>query len=196
MMVKICGITNREDALVSIEGGAAALGFNFFRESPRYLEPVRAREITAVVPASVWKVGVFVNEAPEEALRIAAETGMDILQIHGNAASFPPGIRLWEAVRVGPDFHPEQLDSPNAEAFLLDTASATLHGGTGVAFDWKVARGLPHKVIVAGGIDETNVRQAIDEAQPWGVDACSRLEAAPGRKDHLKLAKFLKAALA
>jgi phosphoribosylanthranilate isomerase len=196
MMVKICGITNREDALVSIEGGAAALGFNFFPESPRYLEPARAREIAAVVPAGIWKVGVFVNEAPEEALRIAEETGMDILQIHGNAVSFPEGIRLWQGVRVDAEFRPEQLDSPNAEAFLLDAASSTLHGGTGMAFDWKVARGLPQKVIVAGGLDETNVRQAIEEAQPWGVDACSRLEAAPGRKDHLKLTKFLKAALA
>lgn len=195
MMVKVCGITNREDALAAIEGGAVALGFNFYPNSPRYLQPVQAENIVEVVPASVWKVGVFVNEVPDVALRVAAQTAMDVLQIHGNAEQFPSGTRLWRAVRVGPDFRFAELDSPDAEAFLLDTASDTLPGGTGRTFDWKVARGAPGKVIIAGGLDENNVRQAIEEAQPWGVDACSRLEAAPGRKDHLKLARFLKAAL-
>jgi phosphoribosylanthranilate isomerase len=195
MMVKICGITNREDALAAIEGGAAALGFNFYPGSPRYLDPAQAERIVAVVPPHVWKVGLFVNEAPDAALRIAAQTGMDVLQVHGDAAQFPSGTRLWKAVRVGPDFQFAELNSPGAEALLLDTASDSLPGGTGRTFDWKLARGAPGKVIIAGGLDEKNVRQAIEEAQPWGVDACSRLEAAPGRKDHLKLARFLRAAL-
>jgi phosphoribosylanthranilate isomerase len=196
MIVKICGITNREDALVAVEGGATALGFNFYPASPRYVAPAQAQSIAGIVPARVWKVGLFVNAQPEAALGIAAQTGMDILQVHGNAGEFPAGIRLWKAVRVGPDFRFAELDSPTAEAFLLDTPSETLHGGTGQTFDWKVARGAPRKVILAGGLDENNVRQAIEEAMPWGVDACSRLEAMPGRKDHLKLARFLKAALA
>lgn len=196
MMVKICGITNREDALVAVDGGAAALGFNFYPASPRYVTPAQAQNIAGIVPARVWKVGLFVNAQPEAALSIAAQTGMDVLQVHGNSGDFPTGIRLWKAVRVGPDFQFAELDSPNAEAFLLDTPSDTLHGGTGQTFDWKLARGAPRKVILAGGLDEDNVRQAIEEAQPWGVDACSRLEALPGRKDHLKLARFLKAALA
>ena len=117
------------------------------------------------------------------------------LQIHGNADEFPAGIRLWKAVRVGAGFQFAELDSPQAEAFLLDTPSETLHGGTGRSFDWKLARGAPRKIVIAGGLDATNVRQAIEEAQPWGVDACSRLEAVPGRKDHLRMARFLKAAL-
>jgi phosphoribosylanthranilate isomerase len=195
MMVKICGITNREDALVAVEGGAAALGFNFYPASPRCMTPEQARRIAEILPASVWKVGVFVSEPPERALEAAAQAGMDILQIHGNADEFPAGIRLWKAVRAGPDFRFDQLDSPGAEAFLLDTPSETLYGGTGRSFDWKLARGAPRKVVIAGGLDENNVRQAIEEAQPWGVDACSKLEAMPGRKDHLKLARFLKAAL-
>lgn len=195
MIVKICGITNREDALVAVEGGATALGFNFYPASPRYVTPAQAQSIAGIVPADVWKVGLFVNAQPEAALGIAAQTGMDILQVHGNADEFPAGIRLWKAVRVGPGFQFAELDSPTAEAFLLDTPSETLHGGTGQTFDWKRARGAPRQVILAGGLDENNVRQAIEEAMPWGVDACSRLEALPGRKDHLKLARFLKAAL-
>jgi phosphoribosylanthranilate isomerase len=195
MMVKICGITNREDALVAVEGGAAALGFNFYANSPRYVTASQAQKIVEILPASIWKVGLFVNEPPERALGIAAQSGMDILQIHGNADEFPAGIRLWKAVRVGAGFQLAELDSSEAEAFLLDTPSETLHGGTGRSFDWKLARGAPRKIVIAGGLDETNVRQAIEEAQPWGVDACSRLEAMPGRKDHLKLARFLKAAL-
>lgn len=195
MMVKICGITNREDALVSAEGGAAALGFNFYKDSPRYLAPEQAKGIVEVLPVTIWKVGVFVNETPENALRIAAEAGMDILQIYGNAADYPPGVRLWRALRAGPEFSPACLDDPKAEAFLLDTPSEQLHGGTGKTFDWKAARGLPGNIVIAGGLDEKNVRQAIEEAEPWGVDACSRLEASPGRKDHLKLTRFLKAAL-
>ncbi|MGC9971405.1 MAG: phosphoribosylanthranilate isomerase [Bryobacteraceae bacterium] len=195
MIVKICGITNREDALVAVDGGATALGFNFYPPSPRYVTPAQAQSIAGIVPEHVWKVGLFVNERPEAALGIAAQTGMDILQVHGNAEQFPAGIRLWKAVRVGPDFQFAELDAPHAEAFLLDTPSETLHGGTGQTFDWKLARGAPRKVIIAGGLDENNVRQAIEEAMPWGVDACSRLEAMPGRKDHLKLARFLKAAL-
>ena len=195
MIVKICGITNREDALVAVEGGASALGFNFYRESPRYIAPERVLEISGVVPAKVWKVGLFVNEPPEEALRVARETGMDVLQVHGNADAFPAGVRFWKAVRVGPEFSLGDLALEAAEALLVDTASDTLHGGTGKTFDWRLVRGAPGRVIVAGGLDENNVRQAIEEAAPWGVDVCSRLEAAPGRKDHLKLTKFLKAAL-
>ena len=195
MIVKICGLTNREDALAAVGEGASALGFNFYRNSPRYVTPERAREIAELVPARVWKAGLFVDELPEEALRIALAAGMDVLQLYGNAEAFPAGPRIWKAVRVGPDFDWAGVEAGNAEALLLDTASATLQGGTGLSFDWKLARHATAKVIVAGGLDETNVRQAIEEAQPWGVDACSRLEVAPGRKDHLKLARFLKAAL-
>ncbi|MGE5570767.1 MAG: phosphoribosylanthranilate isomerase [Rhodospirillales bacterium] len=195
MIVKICGITNREDALVAVEHGAAALGFNFYSESPRYLTPEQAKHIVEVLPATIWKVGVFVDQTPEAALRIASEAGMDVLQIYGNSTGYPQGARLWKALRAGPGLSSALRDHPKAEAFLLDTPSDRLHGGTGETFDWKQARGLPGNIIIAGGLDEKNVRRAIEEAEPWGVDACSRLEACPGRKDHLKLTRFLKAAL-
>ncbi len=194
MMVKICGLTSREDALAAAGEGASALGFNFYEKSPRYVTPEQAAEIAAVVPAGVVKVGLFVDTEPGEALRIARETGMDVLQVYGGG-SYPEGARVWRAVHVAPEFTWQGVEAEGAEALLLDTASAALRGGTGTSFDWKLARGGPGKVIVAGGLDEKNVRQAIEEAQPWGVDACSRLEFAPGRKDHLKLARFLKAAL-
>ena len=191
MMVKICGITNLEDALAAVEGGARALGFNFWPRSPRYITPEAAREMIAKLPAEVWKVGVFVDEKPEKITAIARETGLDVVQLHGRetGADFPQGLRVWKAVRIGTQFDREALDQYPAEALLLDGAS------NGVTFDWTLAAGLHGNVIVAGGLDAANVRKAIDQAQPWGVDACSRIESAPGKKDHVKMAQFLKAAL-
>ncbi|MGA2434425.1 MAG: phosphoribosylanthranilate isomerase [Bryobacteraceae bacterium] len=195
MIVKICGITNRDDARAAAESGATALGFNFFAKSPRYIDPSLVPEILEVVPVSIWKIGVFVHETTPNALAIAARAGLDILQVIGEDDQFPPGTRVWKTVRVEAGFEAEKLDARGAEAFLLDAPSATLCGGTGHSFDWKLARGVLGKVVLAGGLDETNVRRAIEEARPWGVDACSRLESAPGRKDHRKMALFLKAAL-
>jgi phosphoribosylanthranilate isomerase len=193
MMVKICGITNREDALAAIEGGAAALGFNFYPESPRYITPEETAEISAGLPA-VWKVGVFVDEAPERVWRIARRAGLDIAQLHGSESreNYPRGIRVWKAIRVRDGHVPEMLDFP-AEAVLLDGPAS------GESFDWRNIPGMSRfagKLILAGGLDAGNVRKAIEQAHPWGVDACSRLESAPGRKDHFKMAEFLKAALA
>lgn len=194
MMVKICGITNRTDALAAIECGASALGFNFWRKSPRYLAPERAAEILAGLPDTVWKVGVFVNEPPERVSTLAAELRLDAVQLHGDQA-FPAGLRVWKAMAVDSAFRPELLDGYAVEAFLLDAPSGALHGGTGRSFDWRRVAGLRHKIILAGGLDADNVREAIRTARPWGVDACSRLESAPGRKDHRKMAAFVKAAL-
>jgi phosphoribosylanthranilate isomerase len=193
MMVKICGITNSEDALAAIEGGAAALGFNFYPASPRYITPEAAAEISAGLPA-VWKVGVFVDEAPERVWRIARQAGLDIAQLHGSESreNYPRGIRVWKAIRVRDGQVPETLDFP-AEAVLLDGPAS------GESFDWRNIPGMSRfagKLILAGGLDAGNVRRAIEQAHPWGVDACSRLESAPGRKDHFKMAEFLKAALA
>jgi phosphoribosylanthranilate isomerase len=194
MMVKICGITNLEDALAAAEGGASALGFNFYPGSPRYITLGVAASILQALPPRVWKVGIFVHEPGEKVQAMAGALGLDLVQFYGEQEP-PAGIRLWRAVRVGPQFQLSQLKDPRAEAFLLDAASGGLHGGTGKSFNWAVARGAKQKVILAGGLDAGNVRQAIREAQPWGVDACSRLESAPGRKDHLKMLRFIQAAL-
>ena len=199
MMVKICGITNRDDALAAIDGGAAALGFNFYPASPRYIAPERAAAIAATLPPGVWKVGVFVDERPEIVLRTARQVGLDIAQLHGRESpeQYPQGIRVWKAIRmVGQGFNLPTAGS--AEAVLLDGPAS------GQSFDWARLRrpgrppqatGLPH-LILAGGLDAGNVREAIEQVHPWGVDACSRIESSPGRKDRFKMAAFLKAALA
>jgi phosphoribosylanthranilate isomerase len=191
MMVKICGITNVEDALAAIEGGAAALGFNFWPRSPRYIAPESARRLIEKLPAEVLKAGVFVNEEPAAVAAIAKEAGLDVAQLHGHetARDFPEGLRVWKAIRIGEEFDRAALDQFPAEALLLDGPA------NGVPFDWTIAAGIPRKVIVAGGLDAENVGHAIEQARPWGVDACSRIESAPGKKDHGKMAQFLKAAL-
>ncbi len=194
MMVKICGITNLPDALAAAGGGAAALGFNFYPKSPRYVAPQRAAEIASALPEGVWKVGIFVGEPPESVREIARRVPLDVAQLHG--ACVPPGgIRIWRAVTVDAGFRQEQLDAWPAEAYLLDAPAGSAWGGSGQTFDWSLAAGIPRRIILAGGLDEHNVALAIRTVRPWGVDACSRLESAPGKKDHKKMAAFLRAAL-
>jgi len=194
MIVKICGITNIEDALAAAAAGASALGFNFWPGSPRCIEPELAGEILRSLPNSVWSVGLFVNEPPERVAKAAGHLGLDIVQIHGDTA-LPQGLRVWKALGMGPDFRPAELDQYAAEAFVLDTPAGEAHGGTGRTFDWSRAAGFREQVVLAGGLDASNVRQAIRAARPWGVDSCSRLESAPGKKDHAKVAAFISAAL-
>lgn len=189
MMVKICGITNREDALAAVEAGASAIGFNFYRESPRYISHTGAAMIGEKLPGSVWKVGVFVNESPETIARIVLDAGLDVAQLHGN--SIARGVRIWQALS-GPD---TTSITEAVEAVLIDTPSGDAFGGTGKTWDWTQAPHLKHKIIIAGGLDADNVRLAIEQAQPWGVDACSRIEKSPGLKDHEKMRKFIAAAL-
>jgi len=191
MIVKICGITNREDALAAVEAGASAIGFNFYRDSPRYISPTGAAMIAEKIPASVWKVGVFVDEMQETIAKIALEVGLDVAQLHGFSQA--RGLRIWRALPAGATTPDESAGA--AEALLIDTPSQELRGGTGETWNWSDARRYHDKIIIAGGLDVSNVRQAIQEAQPWGVDACSRLEKSPGLKDHEKMRDFVKAAL-
>jgi phosphoribosylanthranilate isomerase len=196
MIVKVCGITNLEDALAAIAGGASALGFNFYPRSPRYIHPDRAAEIAAALPAHIWKAGVFVNEIPRRIAEIATEARLDIAQLHGDEteSAYPSGIRIWKAARVDANFRVIDLEASLAEAILLDAAVEQAYGGTGRTFDWARAVGSTLRIVLAGGLDASNVRQAIAAAKPWGVDVCSRIESQPGRKDHVKMAQFLKEA--
>ncbi|HYP05738.1 MAG TPA: phosphoribosylanthranilate isomerase [Bryobacteraceae bacterium] len=184
MMVKICGITNREDALAAVDAGATALGFNFYPKSPRYVTPETAAEIANGL--KILKVGVFVDHI--------AATNMDVLQLHGSEspADVPAGERVWKAFRVTPYWSASEMEPypDNVEAFLLDGPAP----GTGQAFDWQRAAGM-RNIILAGGLGPDNVAEAIRQARPWGVDACSKLERAPGLKDHDKMRRFVKAAL-
>jgi phosphoribosylanthranilate isomerase len=186
-MVKICGITTLEDALAAVSCGASALGFNFYPSSPRYIPPDLAAAILRELSPGVVKVGVFVNESGTE---LAKQLGLDVVQLHG-AAVIPTATRYWRAVAAG-----APLDDANAEAFLIDTPAGPLYGGTGRTFDWTLARNTGCRIILAGGLDASNVASAIAMVRPWGVDACSRLESSPGIKDHQKMASFVRAALA
>ena len=197
MFAKICGLTNLEDALAAVESGAGALGFNFYPSSLRYIDPSDLAGWIGTLPSHVWKVGVFVNEAPTRVAEIAKLLALDVVQLHGDESpeDFPKGMRVWKAARVDSTFALSNLDSYPTEAVLLDGGSSFPYGGSGETFDWTLAAGSSRNVILAGGLDANNVRLAIERARPWGVDACSRLESAPGKKDHNRMAQFLKAVL-
>lgn len=192
MIVKVCGITNRDDAEFAVRAGATALGFNFYKGSPRVIDPDKAADIINALPSSVLKVGIFVNESPEMIEQVVARTGLDVAQVIGSG---PSSGRCWKVHRVDASFTANSLDDSTAEAFLLDTPSATEYGGTGRTFDWSRARIDGKKIIIAGGLGPDNVARAIQECRPWGVDACSRLERAPGLKDAAKVQEFISAAL-
>jgi len=194
MMVKVCGITNLEDALAAVEAGASALGFNFYSGSPRRIDPDQAAEITAHLGPGVLKVGVFVNEPAARVESVARDASLDVVQLHGVALP-PAGWRVWRAVRVAPGFDFASLDALEAEAFLVDAFVENAWGGTGRSWDWTLASAVKGRIILAGGLDASNVREAIEKARPWGVDACSRIESSPGKKDHAKMKAFIQAAL-
>jgi phosphoribosylanthranilate isomerase len=179
MMIKICGITRREDALAAVEAGASAVGFIFFPKSPRYVTPATAAMLGAGL--DILKVGVFVDESPAAIEAVMQAAKLDVAQIYGT--SFPETVRIWKAFRPA-----HQVTTNGAEAILLDGPA------NGVSFDWAIARDANHKIIIAGGLHASNVAEAIRIAQPWGVDASSRLESAPGIKDHEKMRAFVKAA--
>lgn len=182
MMVKVCGITRREDALVAAEAGASAIGFIFYPQSPRYIVPERAAELGEGL--DLWKVGIFVDETPAAIEAVMRAAHLDIVQVYGGGS--PAGARVWKAFRVADSF--DCALAEGAEAVFLDSAK------NGASFDWNLARKAGPKVIVAGGLDASNVAVAIDAAKPWGVDASSKLESAPGIKDYEKVRAFVKAA--
>ncbi|HEY6188054.1 MAG TPA: phosphoribosylanthranilate isomerase [Pyrinomonadaceae bacterium] len=196
--IKVCGINNLEDALAAVEAGADMLGFNFYCESPRYIKPSRARDIIECLPENVLSVGVFVNERPETVLSIADEAGLGGLQLHGDET--PEDCRavagrfLIKALRVGEGFTPESAAAYPSDAVLLDAFDRGARGGTGRTFDWRLARRtreLVPQLFLAGGLSPANVEEAIAAVAPYGVDACSGLECAPGRKDHALVRDFI-----
>jgi len=195
MILKICGITNARDAAAAIAAGATAIGFNFYPRSPRYLAP----ECAAAIPTpGVRRVGVFVNESPARIEEIARIAALDVAQLHGDElpADYPAALAVWKAARVAAGFTFAPYENTPAEALLLDGPAADLYGGSGRTFDWQLAARSGKRIVVAGGLDAGNVARAIQLAKPWGVDACSRIESAPGIKDHRKMIDFLLAAKA
>lgn len=201
-LVKICGITNLEDALDCVEAGAGALGFNFYAGSPRYVAPGDARRIIERLPESVLSVGVFVNEeSPERVAELAEVAGVSAVQLHGDETpDYCRALRGYfviKALRVGREFTPESAACYGTHAVLLDAFSRDAYGGTGETFDWAAARltrTLVPKLFLAGGLRSENVADAVRAARPFAVDACSLLERAPGLKDRELVRSFVAAA--
>jgi len=199
--VKVCGITNLEDALLAAEAGADALGFNFYLRSPRYIAPEEARRIIKVLPQAIFCVGVFVNEErPETVARMAAVSGVGAVQLHGDESpEYCAALverRVIKALRVGKDFVPEGAAQYRVESVLLDAFSASARGGTGETFDWTLARKTREVVAqlyLAGGLTPENVAGAIAAVAPYAVDVCSGVEFAPGRKDMSRVRAFISA---
>ncbi len=199
--VKVCGITNPEDARVAADAGADAIGL-VFAESPRRLSVQRAREIASTLPDGILKVGVFVDAEPEEVLRVAREVGLDYAQLHGDE---PPeavaeirdgGVRVMKALRVRNAEALAAVERYETDLFLLDAWSAQARGGTGVRFDWELAKSLKGRdnILVSGGLNPENVREAIEYFEPYGVDASSSLEERPGKKNGDRVRRFVGAA--
>jgi phosphoribosylanthranilate isomerase len=198
--LKICGITRLEDAQLAVDLGAAALGFNFYPPSPRYIEPAAARAIIQRLPPFVTAVGIFANETDAgHVIRVTRGAGATAIQVHG--PRFPAldelcaASALIVAVTVREGFKAEGLRDINARAYLLDAFDPVLPGGTGRTFDWSKAReAKPYgPIILAGGLTPENVARAIQEVRPFAVDVASGVESAPGIKDAAKLRAFFAA---
>jgi len=197
-LVKICGITNLDDALAAVEAGADALGFNFYSLSPRYITPQQAREIIEQLPESVLTVGVFVNEEAKTVRAIAGEAGLRALQLHGDES--PEYCRVLadfyviKTFAVSDTFDIQAAQEYKVEALMLDTKHNSLRGGTGRVFDWSVAQKaaltIP-KFFLAGGLSPENVKNAVEIVRPYAVDACSALEDRPGKKNHERMRVFI-----
>lgn len=196
--VKICGITNTEDALAACEAGADAIGLVFFRESPRYIRPQEARRVVASLPPFIAVTGVFVNEDPEKVKEIAEMIPLDILQFHGEE---PPEYcslfnrRVIKSFRVREGFL-DDLARYHVSAFLLDTYRKESRGGTGKTFDWNEAvkaKGYG-RIILAGGLKPENVEEAVRRVKPFGIDVSSGVEILPGKKDRNKVIDFVRKA--
>ena len=198
--IKICGITNVDDALAAVASGADALGFNFYKPSPRYVTPQTAREIIARLPLSVLTVGVFVNEESPQSVRVIAnEARITALQLHGDESysycnELAEDRYVIKTLSVANDFDIELAQGYEVEAIMLDTKHNALRGGTGRVFDWSIAREVNEvvpKLFLAGGLSPENIEEAIETVRPYAVDACSALEDEPGRKNHERMRAFV-----
>ena len=204
MHIKICGLTNLDDALAAVDAGADYLGFNFYPRSPRHIAPETCAPIVAEIArrsADVITVGVFVNSPPEQVAAILAACGLDLAQLHGDE---PPEhlALLWGRAYKGlrglgqNDPCPYAAASPGYPSLLLDAYKPGLYGGAGEAGNWEEARKVAqdYPLFLAGGLTPGNVAQAIRQVGPWGVDVASGVEIAPGKKDAASVRAFVRAA--
>lgn len=202
MEVKVCGITNIEDAAAAVECGADALGFIFHAPSPRYVSPEEVKAVIDRLPADVCKVGVFVNRDRQLINALVSDCGLDMVQLHGDerpefCAQFPSGIVI-KAIYPESGEDLAMLQSYKVRAFLMDTRKGGLYGGTGRACDWDLAAAIARQypLILAGGLGPDNLEEAIRKVAPLAVDLNSGIESAPGKKDHAKMKKAVEKAKA
>jgi len=204
--VKICGITNIDDALAALDSGADQIGLNFYSKSVRYISPDKARQLVELLPKRLETVGVFVNETIETVLATAAQVGLDGIQLHGDED--PRYVHdltkqtdrfIIKAFRVLPSFKVKDALDWKVTHQLFDTYSPSDRGGTGETFDWKVIAAdmhecFPVSAYLAGGLTPDNLAEAVGIVRPYAVDVASGVESSPGKKDHRKVASFIKAA--
>ena len=197
--IKICGITNKEDALWAVNLKVDALGF-IFADSPRRVKPEIVQGIIELLPPFISSVGVFVNEDRKKVEEITESCGLTTLQFHGQESpSYCEGFKqkIVKALRIeNKDILEKAVQyKDKVDAYLLDTYSPSKYGGTGKTFDWCIAKeikefGLP--IILSGGLNPENIREAISEVEPYGVDVSSGVEERPGKKNMEKLINFVR----
>lgn len=196
--VKICGVTNVEDARLAIQAGADLIGLNFYPPSPRYVTEQTAHEIRAAIPQTVWCVGVFVNAEREWVNALARQLTLDAVQFHGDETS--ADLSGWsqktiKAFRVRPEQPLPALRDFPADYLLLDTYRSGRYGGTGQTFAWEqvglLSAAQRQRIILAGGLHPDNVAAAVRSVQPWAVDVASGVEHEPGKKDSEKMKAFI-----
>jgi phosphoribosylanthranilate isomerase len=185
--VKICGITNLEDALMAVEAGADALGFVFFKGSSRNVAPETATAIIRALPPFIQTVGLFVNEELSVVNSVADGCGLDLVQLHGEESpAFCDAVkrRVIKAFRVKDAAIIDDMAAYQVAGYLLDAWSPVAHGGTGTTFNWDIAAraAASHRIILAGGLTPENVAGAIVAVKPYAVDVSSGVESAPGKK--------------
>ena len=200
--VKICGITSVDDALAAAEAGADLLGFVFYQKSPRYVPVEAAAQIIRHLPAHIVKTGVFVNASGDLVERAIATCGLNLLQFHGDESPgycVQFGTMSMKAFRIRDSASLNCLKMYNTDAWLLDSYSPSKPGGSGETFNWNLAieaQALGRPIFLAGGLSPSNVAEAVQRVRPYGVDVSSGVESSPGKKDHVKVREFLRAARA
>jgi len=199
--VKICGITNLKDAKVSVDAGCDALGFVFYKKSPRYIIPEKAEDIIKQLPAHVLKIGVFVNTPEKVVKRIAKLCHLDILQFHGDeSAQFCQkfkNYRIIKVFRIKDKIELPKILRYKVFAYLFDTHIRSKIGGTGKKFNWRLLEnlsGIKKHIFLSGGLNEKNVQKAIKLIRPDWVDVSSSVEIRPGEKSHKRVKNFIHAA--
>jgi phosphoribosylanthranilate isomerase len=201
VQIKICGVTNVQDARACAELGANMIGFNFYPQSPRYIEPKATRRIIEAIPAGVCAVGVFVDPSAEEIRNTADAAGIRCVQLHGRispdtCSELAPEFRVIRAFATNAQFRAEEVSLFGNCDVLVDAHHPNLRGGTGLTCDWRTARTtrpFARFLILSGGLNEQNVGQAIATVAPDAVDVCSGVESAPGVKDHQAVEDFVSA---